>query len=58
MSFCGAFFILIESVYKSKISVPWIEGVQPTLVHLELHIWLALRLLADNEYHIVASVGD
>ena len=58
MSHREVLFILGDSVYKTEIFIPWIEVVQPDLVHSELDVRLALGLLVYNKNHLVASVCD
>ena len=58
MSFREAFFNLSDSVYEIEVFIPCIKVVQTVLVHLELHVRLALGLLVDNKNNIFYSVCD
>ena len=55
---CETFFFLGYSVNKIELFLPSVEVVQTRLVHSELHVGFPIRLSMDDEYNLIAPVGN
>ena len=58
MYLCETFFVIGDSVNKIELFLPSVEVVQTGLVHSELHVWFPIRLSMNDEYNLIAPVGN
>jgi hypothetical protein len=59
LPFGKACLVFRDSVNESQVLFfPRVIKMEPTLVHLEFHIWLGLQLLVHNKHQIVNIICD